>query len=359
MSNSSRTKACATLLCLLLYLLLVIPSVHAGNLEPLGSVPIPDTNPQTPEKIELGKKLFFDRRLSGDGTMSCAVCHSPEQAFADGQEIALSYPTTKSWRNTPTVINAGFYKFLFHDGRAQSLEDQAILPVTSSFEMNLNLDFLEEKLKIVPEYIQDFAAIFNGEVTKERIGMAIAAFERTLVTKNPPLDRYLRGNKDALTDDSKKGMQIFVGKGKCADCHFGPALTDNKFHALYVPENPEIDNDPRMLASLRFVAKVSGIPDYKNLKEDLGRYLVTKDEKDRKAFRTHILWDVAKTAPYMHNGALKSLDEVIDFFNEGGGKGNKELKPLGLTGEEKRLLKAFLVEALSGEEIVVKVPPIP
>ena len=357
----SSNKPVGVLIALLLAFLscIGVPAVRAERLEPMKPVPIPESNPQTQEKIELGKKLFFDRRLSGDGTMTCAVCHIPDQAFADGQSISLSYPTTKSWRNTPTVVNAGFFQFLFHDGRAKSLEDQAILPVTSSFEMNLNLDYLEEKLSIVPEYVQAFANVFNGEITKERIGMALAAYERTLITKNPPLDRYLRGDERALSDRAKKGMELFTGKGTCIKCHHGPALTDNKFHALHVPDNPEIEQDPRMLASLRYVAKVSGIPDYRNLNEDLGRYLVTRDERDRKAFRTHILWDVARTAPYMHNGYFKTLEEVIDFIDQGGGKGNKELKPLGLSLEEKGYLKAFLTEALTGEEITVKYPQIP
>jgi len=359
MSDSRKGTVLMMLFLVIAISFFYVPFASAEKLEPLVPIPIPENNPQTPEKIELGKKLFFDRRLSGDGTMSCAVCHIPDQAFTDGQDIALSYPTTKSWRNTPTVINSGFYKFLFHDGRATSLEDQAILPVTSSFEMNLNLDFLEEKLRITPEYHKAFIEVFNGEVTKERIGMALAAFERTLVSKNPPLDRYLRGDKTALSEDAGKGMEIFTGKGTCVKCHYGPYLTDNKFHALLVPENPDIENDPRMLASLRFVAKMSGIPDYRNLKEDLGRYLVTKDEKDRKAFRTHILWEVAKTGPYMHNGYFKTIEEVIEFIDQGGGKGNKELKPLGLTSEEKRYLKVFLTEALTGEEITIKYPEIP
>lgn len=359
MLSRNRKQSLLPLILVCFLLTVLAASSDAGNLEPMVSVPVPGNNPQTPEKIELGKKLFFDRRLSGDGTMSCAVCHSPDQAFADGQDIALSYPTTKSWRNTPTVVNTGFFRFLFHDGRALSLEDQAVLPVTSSFEMNLNLDFLEEKLKMVPEYNKAFADVFGGEVTKARIGMALAAFERTLVTKNPPLDRYLRGDRDALSAEAKKGLEIFTGKGKCSECHFGPYLTDNKFHNLGVPENPEIERDPQMLASLRYVAKVSGVPEYRGLKEDLGRYLVTKKEEDRKAFRTHILWDVARTAPYMHNGYFKSLEEVIDFIDQGGGKGNKELKPLGLTAAEKGYLKTFLTEALTGEEIVIKGPEIP
>ncbi|MBA4348580.1 MAG: cytochrome-c peroxidase [Thermodesulfovibrio sp.] len=346
-------------LLILLFLCILPCYVYAGHLEPFKSVPVPEKNPQTPEKIELGKILFFDRRLSGDGTMSCATCHIPEQAYTDGQEISLSYPTTKNWRNTPTLINIAFYKYLFHDGRVSTLEDQALFPIMSAFEMNLNLDFLEEKIRIVPEYVDAFKRAFNGDVTRERIAMAIAAFERTLVSVNSPLDRYLKGDKNALSRDAKKGLEIFTGKGKCNECHYGINLSDDKFHALNIPENPTLYNDPRITATRRFVAKVYHYEDYKNLTEDPGRYLITKDKKDWKAFRTPTLREIAKTAPYMHNGIFKTLDEVIDFLDNGGGKGNTLLKPLGLTNDERRYLKIFLMEALSGEDIVIKFPQIP
>lgn len=344
---------------LLLYLFAFPLNTFAGHLEPFKSVPVPKNNPQTPEKIALGEKLFFDRRLSGDGTMSCATCHMPELAFTDGQDISLSYPTTKNWRNSPTLINVAFYKFLFHDGRVKTLEDQALFPMMSAFEMNKNLDYLEEQIRVVPEYVDSFKKVFGGEVTRERIAMAIAAFERTLISLNSPLDRHLMGDRNALSDEAKKGFELFKGKGKCSDCHHGVNLSDDKFYALHVPENPVLLNDPRVTATMRFVAKVYHYKDYRNLIEDPGRYLITKNKKDWKAFRTPTLREISRTAPYMHNGVLKTLDEVIEFFNEGGGKGNKALKPLGLSAEEKKSLKAFLSEALAGEEITIKYPEIP
>lgn len=334
-------------------------NIYAGDLEPFKSVPTPANNPQTPEKIELGKRLFFDRRLSGDGTMSCATCHIPEQGFTDGQDISLSYPTTKNWRNSPTLINVSFVKNLFHDGRVKTLEDQALFPMMSAFEMNQNLDFLEEEIRQVPEYAGAFKKIFNGEATRERIAMAIASFERTLVSANSPLDRYLRGDRNALSGEAEKGLDIFKGKGKCTDCHYGVNLSDDKFYALDVPENPEHKDDPQIAATRRFVAKVNHFKDYRDLTEDPGRYLITKDRKDWKAFRTPALRDISKTSPYMHNGIFKTIDEVIEFFDGGGGKGNKTLKPLGLSAEEKKYLKVFLIEALSGEDIVIKYPEVP
>lgn len=340
------------------FVLMPITAV-AGKLEPVGAVPVPAGNPQTLEKIELGKKLFFDRRLSGDGTMSCSTCHDPEKGYSDGLEISLSYPTTRNWRNSPTLINVGFQKLLFHDGRARTLEEQALFPMMSAFEMNRNLDFVEEVLRSVPEYVESFQSVFGGEVTRERMAMALAAFERTLVSVNSPLDRYLGGDKKALSTDAIKGYGIFTGKGKCADCHYGVNLTDDKFAALNVPENAEQEKDPRVGATRRFVAKVYHYEDYRNLSEDLGRYLITKDKKDWKAFRTPTLREIAKTGPYMHNGIFGSLEQVIDFFDRGGGKGNTALTPLGLNDQEKKYLETFLTEALIGEDLVIRYPKVP
>jgi cytochrome c peroxidase len=345
---------------LILVVLCLPTSGFTGKLELAGDVPIPVRNPQTPAKIELGKKLFFDRRLSGDGTMNCATCHDPKQAFSDGLEISLSYPTTRNWRNAPTLFGVAFQKYLFHDGRASTLEEQALFPMMSAFEMNQNLDFLEEKLRSVPEYVAEFKEVFgDDDVTRERIAMAIAAFERTLVSRDTPLDRFLGGNKNALSPKALQGYEIFTGKGRCADCHFGGNLADDQFHVLLVPEKPEHLKDPRIAATRRFVAKVNHFEEYRTLAEDPGRYLITKDQKDWKAFRTPTLREIARTGPYMHNGIYASLDEVIEFFNRGGGQGNTVLKPLQLTPEEKEQLRMFLEEGLTGTPTTFTYPKIP
>jgi cytochrome c peroxidase len=331
-----------------------------GHLEPFRDVPVPEQNPQTPAKVELGKKLFFDRRLSGDGTTSCATCHDPQLAYSDGLEISLHYPTTRNWRNSPTLINVGFQKYLFHDGRTTSLEDQALFPMMSAFEMNQNLDFLEEEIRSVPEYVAEFTEVFgDGDVTRQRIAMAIAAFERTLISCDTPLDRFLNGDPRALSPDALKGYKIFTGKGKCSECHFGVNLADDKFHALQVPENPEHLIDPRIAATRRFVAKVYHFEEYRTLAEDPGRYLITNDRKDWKAFRTPSIREIAKTAPYMHNGIFATLAEVIEFFNAGGGKGNTILKPLQLTPTEKEQLRVFLEEGLTGAPLTLTYPKVP
>ena len=348
------------LLCVIAITVGLPVCVLAGQLAPVGEVPVPADNPQTSAKIELGKKLFFDRRLSGDGTTNCGTCHDPEQGLGDGLEISLNYPTTRNWRNSPTLIGVAFQKHLFHDGRAASLEEQALFPMMSAFEMNQNLDYLEEEIRSVPEYVAEFTAVFgDGDVTRQRIAMAIAAFERTLVSRNSPLDRFLQGDEQALSLEARQGYAVFTGKGGCTTCHSGANLADDRFHALQVKENPEHLKDPRIAATRRFVAKVSGFADYRTLAEDPGRYLVTKDRKDWKAFRTPTLREVAATAPYMHNGVYATLDEVIDFFDAGGGAGNSVLKPLQLTGDEKMQLRVFLEEGLAGAPIDFSYPKIP
>jgi cytochrome c peroxidase len=354
-------RSMAYLFVINLLFFFIIPShTVAGHLEPFKKIPIPRLNPQTPEKIELGKILFFDRRLSGDGTMSCATCHIPEMGFSDGQAISLNYPTTKNWRNSPTLINVAFSKFLFHDGRVETLEDQALFPMMSSFEMNQNLDYLEEEIRSVPEYLALFTKVFgDDDITRERVGMALAAFQRTLISRNAPLDIFLNGNKNALSPDAQQGYEIFTGKGKCTDCHFGVNLIDNKFHALNVPENPDFQADPRVAATRRFVAKLNHYKNFRSLNEDPGRYLITKDKKDWRAFKTPTLREISKTGPYMHNGIFVTLDEVIDFFNQGGGPNNTVLKSLGLNAEEKKDLKIFLVEALTGDDIELIYPRVP
>ncbi|HOA83191.1 MAG TPA: cytochrome c peroxidase [Thermodesulfovibrio thiophilus] len=359
-----KNKITAFLIILLLIVILISIESFASEkktkqLEPLPPPPVPKDNPISREKIDLGKKLFFDRRLSGDGTTSCANCHDPEKAFTDASEISLSYPTTRNFRNAPTLMNVAYAKYLFWDGRAKTLEEQAEFPVMSPFEMNQNIDFVEEEIRIVPEYREAFKRIFGQDVNIKLIAKAIAAFERTLISNNAPIDGYLKGDKNALSSEAKKGLEIFTGKGKCIECHYGAYLSDQKFHALMVPENPKYTNEEKFIVTRRYIAKINKYPDYMNIKEDLGRYFKTRQKRDYKAFKTPTLREIAKTSPYMHNGIFKSLDEVIDFFNKGGGYGNKLLKPINLTDKEKEALKTFLVEALSGEDLNIKPAEVP
>jgi cytochrome c peroxidase len=226
--------------------------------------------------------------------------------------------------------------------------------------MNQNLDYLEEELREVPEYVESFRQIFGGDIDRQKMAMALAAFQRTFVSQNAPIDRYLAGDEGALSEEARRGLEIFAGKGGCTRCHHGPALSDYGFHVADVPENPKLAKDHRIAITVRFVAKVSGYEDYKNLREDPGRFLVTKEKKDWKAFRTPTLREISKTGPYMHNGVFDTLEEVIDFYNGGAGPKNRAgLEPLGLSAEGKHALKTFLTEALTGDDFVVTLPEIP
>ncbi len=337
-------------------------SLYAQSLQPLPPLPVFPENPTSPAKVELGRKLFFDRRLSGDGTMACATCHSPGAGYSDGLAISLSYPTTRNWRNAGAIINLAYNDVFFWDGRAKTLEEQALFPMMSAFEMNQNLDFVEEELKEVPEYVKSFQDVFGGEINRERIAMALAAFQRTIVSGDAPLDAFLKGDAHALTPVQRKGYDIFTGRGNCTACHNGPNLTDNRYYNLGVPENPELINDPRVAATMRFTAKVSGYRSYRTLHEDPGRYLVTKDRKDWKAFRTPTLREIALTGPYMHNGVFATIKETVEFFDKGGGDDTGKsalLKPLHLTPDEKHALEVFLTEGLKGNLVNIKMPEVP
>jgi len=314
---------------------------------------------QDPAKVELGKALFFDRRLSGDGTVSCAVCHIPDEAFADGRKISSAYPTNKHWRHTNSLLNVGYLHTFFWDGRSKGLEDQAQGPIHSSFEMNLNPRYLVAKLREIPEYQQLFEQAWGGGVSLERIVGSLSAFERTLLAIDSPFDRFLKGETEALSADARQGMTIFYGnRGNCSKCHTGSLLTDQKFYNLGVAELPELISDPQHRSTRNFFLGEMGV---ELMERDPGHYAVTHKKRDMGAFRTPPLRQVEQTGPYMHNGSFASLAEVIEFFNQGGGTDpNKTelLKPLGLTAEEKLALEAFL-RSLTGTYQPVHAPPPP
>jgi cytochrome c peroxidase len=311
----------------------------------------------TPEKVELGKRLFFDPRLSGDGSLACASCHHPDQGWTTNMPLSPAYPTNMERRNSQTLINVAYNKALIWDGRVGTLEKQALEGIQNPLHMNQNLDLLVEKLKAIPTYEEHFQHVFGTTVTPEAMGQALAAFERTLVTRNAPFDRYMTGDLRALSKDALRGLKLFKGKARCILCHNGPNFTDSQFHNLGVPDAPLL-SDPIVQAAIRFDAKRMNVPEYQSVKEDLGRYLMTKEEKDRGAFKTPTLRNVTQREPYMHNGVFHSLEEVVDFYNNGGGAvaGKSPLiQALGLTAQEKRDLLAFL-QALTGELPAVTPP---
>ena len=351
MKNCIFNQSIFFICCMMLFVPGTVLAQQLNLPEPLKVLPS-----QNPAKVEIGKALFFDRRLSGDGTVSCAVCHIPDEAFADGQKISVAYPTNKHWRHTNSLLNVGYLGTFFWDGRSQDLEDQALGPIHTSFEMNLNPRYLVAKLREIPDYQLLFQKAWGGRVTLEQIVGSLAAFERTLLVTDSPFDRFLNGDQDALSTVAKQGMHIFFGeRGNCAKCHTGGLLTDQKFYNLGVAELPELSTDPQHRTTRNFFLGEMGLG---VMNRDPGRYAVTHKESDMGAFRTPPLRQVEQTGPYMHNGSFATLAEVIEFFNQGGGDDpnrTKLLKPLGLTAEEKLALEAFL-HSLTGTYLSVRAP---
>ena len=301
-----------------------------GNLSSLPNVPIPEDNRQNPAKIELGKLLFFDQQLSFDRSMSCATCHDPNHGFADGRARAVGFGGKELGRHSPTILNAAYNSAQFWDGRAPSLEEQAKGPILADAEMGMpDIKTVLSRIRAVPEYHKLFKQAFLGEenpINYDNVGKAIAAFERTIITPDSRFDQYMRGNKQSLTDQEKKGLILFISKASCAQCHSDSNFTDNKFHNL-------------------------GVPQKGPLAVDLGRYAVTKDKEDKGAFKTPTIRNITETAPYMHDGVFQTLEEVIDFYDQGGGTSpnkSKKLHKLNLTKQEKEDLIAFL-RTLSGK----------
>ncbi len=301
---------------------------------PLGlpEIPWPKDNPYSAAKAELGWLLYFDTRLSSDDTISCATCHSPDMAFTDNSAVSTGINGQTGDRSAPTVINRAYSTLQFWDGRAASLEEQAIGPLANPVEMTNEKDpkvahaKVVEKLKRIKGYVRRFKRAFGDpEITIERVGQAIATFERLVLSGNSPYDRYKAGDHSALTEAQKRGLQLFEGKAGCVQCHSGPNLTNEQFVNIGIgmdKPNP-----------------------------DLGRYVVTKKEEDKGRFKVPTLREIANTFPYMHDGSLETLEEVVEYMNKGGIKNpqlDPRIKPLGLTAQEKKDLVEFL-KALSGE----------
>jgi cytochrome c peroxidase len=286
----------------------------------------PSGNPYSAAKAELGRYLYFDRRLSADDTISCASCHDPGHGFTDGAPSSTGIRGQKGQRSAPTILNRAYSLAQFWDGRSATLEDQAKGPLANPIEMGTTDAALVAKLGKIPGYRALFAKAFGGEeITMDRVAMAIACFERTVLSGNAPYDKYKRGMKTALTAPQVRGMSVFFGQAMCDRCHEGANFTLNAYANLGVgTDKPE---------------------------PDVGRYAVTHDPRDWGAFKTPTLREIEHTAPYMHDGSLRTLDEVVEFYNKGGIP-NKNLdaaiKPLHLTDQQKSDLVAFL-KSLSGE----------
>ena len=341
------------------------PITNFPPLAPLPPVPVPADNPLTPEKVALGKLLFFDARLSGDAGTSCASCHDPRLGWGDGAPLSRGYAGTQHWRNSQTIVNSAYLSKLFWAGEVPSLEAQAKSAITGNLAGNGDTAMIEERLVQIPEYVEMFRAAFGVDrPTFDLVLKAIASFERAeLVTEETDFDRYLKGEKDALSEEAIRGRALFQGKARCVACHNGPLLTDERFHNLGVPESELFQTDPLRQVALRYQHYIRGVPQevYRAADGDLGLYYTTKRAEDKAKFRTPPLRYIEYTAPYMHNGVLASLEDVIDFYDAGGGDAPSKsplLKPLGLTEDEKFDLVEFLI-ALSGDEIRMNPPAVP
>ncbi|HRP94867.1 MAG TPA: cytochrome c peroxidase [Rhodocyclaceae bacterium] len=333
-------------------------------LGPLPPVPVPADNLMTTEKVELGKKLFWDNRLSGDNSTPCVSCHLPQLGWGDGGEISRGYPGTKHWRNSQTVLNSAYYNKLFWEGNVTSLEAQAPSAAEGGVAGNGDRAMMEMRLRFIPEYVDAFKKVFGAEWPRmTQAYAAIAAYQRTVVTdaKKVPFDRWQAGDKTAMSESAVRGYQLFNGKAACIQCHNGPLASDQRFYSVGLPENPQFDTDPMYQITHRWEQYQKGVSEatYREADRDYGYYYVTKDPKDKGKFRTPSLRELKYTAPYMHNGILATLDAVVDFYDAGGGplpgKSDK-LKPLGLTADEKKDLVAFL-EALSMTEPLIHDAP--
>ncbi len=321
---------------------------------------IPEDNPMTRAKVELGRQLYFDKRLSRDSTISCATCHDPAMGWTEHKPVSTGINGQKGTRNSPTVLNRIFGKTQFWDGRAASLEEQALGPIENPIEMGFTLKELVERLKGIEGYGIQFEKVFGG-ISADAIGKAIAAFERTVMAGAAPYDYYQQAEpylkmseqelanagpeakkaveeyqKHRMSDSAKRGMDLFFGEALCSVCHLGPNFSDEDFDNLGVG----------MMAK----------------EPDPGRKKVTGKEEDTGAFRTPTCRNLVHTAPYMHDGSMKTLEEVIEHYVKGGIPNpylSKDIKKLDLTEQEKKDLLAFLVEGLTGPLPDIKPPRLP
>jgi cytochrome c peroxidase len=295
---------------------------------------IPDDNPLTAAKVELGKQLYFDPRLSRDNTVSCASCHDPAKGWSNGERFATGIGGQVGGRSAPTIINAAYQRLQFWDGRADELEGQALGPIQNPIEMDLSIDELVEKLNAIPGYHRQFEAVFGTPATPDAIAKAIASFERTVLSGDAPFDRYEKGDKEALSPAARRGHEVFFHTAHCSACHQPPLFTDGAFHNIGV-----------------------GIDDEK---PDEGRHVISSLLGDRGAFKTPTLREIGRTAPYMHDGRFKTLEEVVEYYDKGGTPNDQldeSIFPLRLKPQDKADLIVFLKEGLASEKYPVVEPP--
>ena len=342
---------------------------------PLGvpPVPIPADNPITPDKVTLGDKLFHDQRFSTTGEVSCSSCHDKDKGFTDQLPVSEGINKLKGTRNAPTVINAAYLETQFWDGREPTLESQSAQPFVNPVEMGLkDHDPILKIVRTDPEYQALFKKAFaksGDQITMVEVEKALATFQRTLIAGNSPFDRYyFGGDKKAMSPAAIRGLDVFVNQGRCVSCHVieqtQALFTDNRFHMIGVAAHQMPRDLDELSAAVADVKKkgtdIAVLSDAKT--SSLGRYAVTRDLTDIGAFKTSTLRNIDLTAPYMHDGSLKTLKEVVQFYNNGGRVKESDplpdllsggIRPLDLTEEQENDLVEFL-KALTSPEFVRK-----
>ncbi len=287
--------------------------------------PIPEDNPVTFEKVKLGKRLFGDKLLSRNRSLACKGCHQPKKAFTDGRAKAIGVYGRQGSRSVPTLVNRAYGRAFFWDGRTSTLEEQVVKPIESESEMDMTVGEAVDRLKRKSRYRKMFQQAFHREPNGEDLARALASYVRTIYSGDSPFDRYIYGKRGALTDQQRRGLRIFRGKGNCTACHIGPTFSDEKFHN-------------------------TGVAWRDGKLQDEGRFAITGEAELKGAFKTPTLREVTRTAPYMHDGSLATLQDVINFYSDGGRKNphlDEEIKPRNLTSLEKQDLLAFL-QSLTG-----------
>jgi cytochrome c peroxidase len=333
-------------------------------LAPLPTPPAPIDNPITPEKVELGRLLYFDPRMSGDGSLSCNSCHPATTGWGASTAISFGGPGISHWRNAQTILNVAYYTKLNWDGSQTSIERQNGGAWDGAVAGNLDSALAEERLAQIPEYVKRFRDVFGLEYpTWEAALKAVATYQRTIVSRNVPFDAYLQGDENAISTEARRGYELFQGQAGCMACHNGPLASDNDYHATGVPLNPDFLNSPLKQITFRYQQWSKGAPEsvYRAATDDYGLYYQTHQEADQGKFRTPSLRDLCYTAPYMHNGVFNTLEEVVAFYNAGGGdvpNQSEFVKPLNLTDTEQQDLVAFL-KSLCGDPVSDEAPELP
>ncbi|MEP7365381.1 MAG: cytochrome c peroxidase [Acidobacteriota bacterium] len=307
-----------------------VAALHGETLRvPLGLdayVPAPESSALTRETVELGRALFFFKGLSRDGTLSCGGCHVPEKAFTDGKPGAVGVRGQVSSRRTPPILNRAWGKSFFWDGRAATLEDQVLQPILNPREMDLRLVEIAPRVRADAALASRMKAVFGREAANEDVARVLASYVRSILAGDSPYDRYVAGDRSALSEEQQSGLKLFRGKANCVACHVGTNLTDERFHNTGTGWKDGAWTDP-------------------------GRVVVSNDEAERGAFKTPSLREAARVAPYMHDGSLRTLEDVVDFYDKGGRANpsiDSEIRELKLAPDEKRALVEFL-KSLSGK----------